>query len=131
MTQFIPRERIVDVFPVPQFKNKLWESRSFFCRSESAAPWSRSWCTSTTDHGEKVEVISLCESPRSRSCAQPMLQLPDLPGLVTLGNWGIISTSPVYLTVTCPLSEDCLRRVFCPVSDTGGVAGSSGVLTPR
>ena len=35
MTQSIPHERIVDVFPVPQFTNKLWKSRSFFRRSGS------------------------------------------------------------------------------------------------
>ena len=39
MTQFFPHERIVEVFPVPRFRNKLWKSLSFFRRSGSAASW--------------------------------------------------------------------------------------------
>ena len=49
---------------------------------------------------------------RMEKCAQSYLQLPDLRELVPLGNSDIIPTSPANLAVTCPLSEDRLRRVF-------------------
>ena len=59
VTQFILYERIADVFPVPQFRSKLWESCSFFHRSGSAASWCRSWSATATEYAENVEVTQL------------------------------------------------------------------------
>ena len=55
VTQFIPHERLADVFS----GTILWESRSFFRRSGSEALLSRSWCASATDFAENVDVIQL------------------------------------------------------------------------
>ena len=65
VTQSIPHERIV-VVPVPPFRNKLWESRSFLRRSGFSASQRRSWNASTTDHGESGEVIQLLRVARER-----------------------------------------------------------------
>ena len=75
VTQFMPHERIADVFPVPQFRNKLWESRSFFRRSGSAASWSRSWCASATDYAENVDVIQLVRTTVGQIVAFPLPQI--------------------------------------------------------
>ena len=75
VTQFVPHERIAVVFPVPQFRNKLWKSRSFFRRSGSAATWSRSWCASATDFAENVEVTLLVRTAVEQIVAFPMPQI--------------------------------------------------------
>ena len=74
VTQFVPHERIAVVSPVPQFRNKLWESRSFFRRIGSAATWSRSWCASATDFAENVEVTQLVRTAVEQIVAFPMPQ---------------------------------------------------------
>ena len=73
VTQFIPHERIAVVFPVPQFRNKLWESRSFFRRSGSAASWSRSWCA--TDFAENQKVIQPVRTAVEQIVAFPTPQI--------------------------------------------------------
>ena len=44
-------------FPMPQFRNKFWKLRRTFRKSGFTASRSRSWCASTKDHGEDVEVV--------------------------------------------------------------------------
>ena len=73
--RFIPHECIAVVFTVPQFRDNLWESRSFFRRSGSAASRSRSWCASATDCAENVEVVQLVRTAVEQIVAFPMPQI--------------------------------------------------------
>ena len=71
VTQFFPLERI-DAVPVPQIRNKLWESQSTFHKSGFSASQSGSWAASTTDHGENVEVIQLMRVAVAQIVAVPV-----------------------------------------------------------
>ena len=75
VTQFIPHERIADGFPVPQFRNKLWESQSFLRWSGSTASRSRSWCASAPDFAENVEMIQPVRTAVEQIVAFPMPQI--------------------------------------------------------
>ena len=71
VTRFSPHARIVVVFPT-------------FHRRGSAASRSRSWGTSTTDRGEKVEVIVLVRVAEEQTLAVPMPQVMDIVEVIQL-----------------------------------------------